>query len=205
MAKIDSKGSNTQMMMAHKLKQKHDKVGKINEIDLGVTDVITFGSSKVLNSNNASKLANIMRPNPNDSYLTSDPDVDSQIMIKLVFRDPVSLTHILFRATKGPTMDDLKNDDNDDITISGPREIKLFANKPQIDFTDAEDMSPSQSILLKESDLKGKKLSLKSLKFQRCNSLQIFIVDNQNDCDVTFINRIGLIGRLTKQYHTNFK
>ena len=132
-------------------------------------------------------------------------------MVKLSFRDPVSLTHIVIRATKGPSEEDVKkafaddDDDEEDHTPSGPRLIKLFANKPELDFTDAEDMKSSQRIVLSEKQLKGERILLKALKFQRCSSLQIFFVDNQKESEFTFINRIGLIGRLSKAYHTDYK
>ena len=148
-----------------------------------------------------------------DSFLTSDPDVDGQIMIKLAFRDPVSLTGIHFRATKGPKVEDTKQDDDDDgdesededHTPSGPRLIKLFSNQPALDFTDAEELKAAQQIVLKPKQLKGDKIQLKALKFQRCSSLQIFIVDNQDETEFTFLNRIALIGRLAKAYHTQYK
>ena len=131
-------------------------------------------------------------------------------MIKLQFRDPVSLTGLVIRATKGPSQEEMKSifddedDDDGDHEPSGPRLIKLFSNKPQIDFTDAEDMKPAQQIVLKSKQLKGDKIQLKALKFQRCSSLQIFFVDNQKESEFTFVNRIGLIGRLSKAYHTQY-
>merc|ERR1711971_614341 len=214
MAKVDNKASNTQIMQMHRMKQKHGVVGKIDEIDLGCTDIIYYNSSKCLNVADPNSLPKVIRPNPEDSYLTSDPDVDGQIMIKLQFRDPVSLTGIIFRATKGPSNEELKqifDEDDDEENVdadhepSGPRLIKLFSNKPQIDFTDAEDMKSAQQIVLKPKQLKGDKIQLKALKFQRCSSSQIFIVDNQKETEFTFVNRIGLIGRLSKAYHTQFQ
>jgi len=241
MAKVDSQSINTQQMLAHKLKAKTEVVGKIEEIDLGATDVILFGASKCLNAADSKKLPLVIRPNPTDEYLSSDSEVDEQLMIKLVFRDPVSLSHIVFRASKGPGNNNTKNnknknnddnndDDNDNDndtnnkqlkstsdekdddesgpasgSSSGPRMIKLYANKPELDFTDAEDQAPAQTIVLTEEGLKNsEKIPLKSMKFQRCNDIEIFIVDNQNDTEITYLNRIGLIGRLTKLYHTDY-
>ena len=132
-------------------------------------------------------------------------------MIKLAFRDPVSLTHILFRATKGPSEEEVKkafedddDEDDEDHTPSGPRLVKLFANKPELDFTDAEDMKASQQIVLTPKHLKGQRLLLKALRFQRCTSIQIYIVDNQAESEFTYLNRLGLIGRISKAYHTDY-
>merc|ERR1711997_670147 len=97
-----------------------------------------------------------------------------------------------------------EDEEDEDHEPSGPRLIKLFSNKPQIDFTDAEEMKAAQQIVLKPKQLKGDKIQLKALKFQRCSSLQIFIVDNQEETEFTFLNRIALIGRLAKAYHTQY-
>ena len=132
-------------------------------------------------------------------------------MIKLSFRDPVSLTGLIIRATKGPSQDDMKktfgddDEDEDEHEPAGPRLLKIFSNKPELDFTDAEDMKPSQQIVLTPKQLKGDKIQLKALKFQRCTSLQIFFVDNQQQTEYTYVNRIGLRGRLSKAYHTEYQ
>jgi len=237
MAKIDNKANNTQQMMMHSTKQKTQLVGKIEEFDLGSTDVILFGSSDALNAADKSKLPLVMRPNPENHYISSDPEVDEQLMIKLSFRDPVSITHLIIRADRPPNGalasshtteekdkdkdkdkekkepeqsssnsngTDKHNHEHETIEYSGPRMIKLFANKPELDFEDAEDTPVAQQLVLTEKDLTGEKLALKSLKFQRCNSFQILIVDNQHDTEVTYLNRIGIIGRLAKSYHTDF-
>jgi len=177
MAQVDKQGSHTQSMMMHKAKQKQEIVGKIEEIDLGATDVILFSSSQALNASDSKKFPLIMRPNPEDHYLTSDPEVDEQLMIKLSFRDPVALTHIVIRADKGPTYDKNKNDnkkdddndtdDDDDNNASGPKLIKLYANKPEIDFTDAEDTPPSQQLVITKEQLKGEKNTIKIIKISK--------------------------------------
>mmetsp|Transcript_18444 Transcript_18444/g.29272 ORF Transcript_18444/g.29272 Transcript_18444/m.29272 type:complete len:212 (+) Transcript_18444:138-773(+) len=209
MAKVDNKASNTQIMQMHSMKRKHGVVGKIEDIDLGCTDIIMYQSSKCLNVADPNKLPLVIRPNPDDAHLTSDPDVDGQIMIKLTFRDPVSLTALVIRATKAPSQDDIKKafDDeevDEEHTPSEPRLIKLFANKPELDFTDAEEIAAAQQIVLKPKQLKGDKIQLKALKFQRCTSVQIFFVDNQKGTEFTYVNRIGIIGRLAKAYHTEY-
>ena len=68
MAKVDNKASNTQLMQMHRMKQKHGVVGKIDEIDLGVTDIIMYKSSKCLNAADPNKLPMIIRPNPDVCY-----------------------------------------------------------------------------------------------------------------------------------------
>ena len=64
MAKIDTKASNTQQMQMHSMKRKHGVVGKIDEIDLGCTDIIMYNSSKCLNVADPNQLPVVIRPNP---------------------------------------------------------------------------------------------------------------------------------------------
>mmetsp|Transcript_28661 Transcript_28661/g.47004 ORF Transcript_28661/g.47004 Transcript_28661/m.47004 type:complete len:218 (+) Transcript_28661:133-786(+) len=217
MAKVDNKASNTQIMQMHSMKRKHGQVGKIDDIDLGCTDIVMYQSSKCLNVADPNKLPVVIRPNPDDAYLTSDPDVDGQLMIKLSFRDPVSIIALIVRATAPPAPKDeaKKNSDDDDdeddseeeenYEPAGPRLVKLFSNKPELDFTDAEEITAAQQIVLTPKHLKGEKIQLKALKFQRCTSLQIFIVDNQKSSEYTYVNRIGIIGRLAQAYHTQYQ
>ena len=70
MAKVDNKASNTQIMQMHAMKRKHGVVGKIDEIDLGCTDIIIYHSSKCLNVADPNKLPMVIRPNPDvsDTY-----------------------------------------------------------------------------------------------------------------------------------------
>ena len=64
MAKVDNKASNTNIMQMHSMKRKHGVVGKIEDMDLGVTDIVHYGSCKCLNVADANKLPLIIRPNP---------------------------------------------------------------------------------------------------------------------------------------------
>eukprot|EP01083_Nonionella_stella_P059200 154920_1 len=108
------------------------------------------------------------------------------------------------RKEDEPKMLSDDDEEEDEHEPSGPRLIKLFANKPQLDFTDAEDIKAAQQVVLKKKHLKGDKMQLKALRFQRCTSVQIFFVDNQKETEYTFVNRIGIIGRLSKAYHTEY-
>lgn len=87
MAKVDNKASNTQIMQMHSMKRKHGVVGKIDEIDLGCTDIIMYNSSKCLNVADPNKLPMIIRPNPDVcliSYLLY-PCTQSIVLYVLLF------------------------------------------------------------------------------------------------------------------------
>jgi PITH domain len=102
--------------------------------------------------------------------------------------------------------------------VSGPKDIKLFTNKPSIGFEDVEDDEEAAQILsLTEDDLKdGKKIPLKFVRFQSVNSLhvrdnihltshinryvdrglyvQVFVASNQGDEEETRINSLNIFG-----------
>lgn len=59
----------------------------------------------------------------------------------------------------------------------GPKEIKLFTNKPSIGFEDVEDADEKQAaqiISLSEEEIReGKPITLRYVKFQHVNSLHV--------------------------------
>merc|ERR1719505_291286 len=87
----------------------------------------------------------VLQPNPDSSsYIHSDPDVDCQMLIKINFREPVSLSSLILRAEKGPK------------DSSPPLNVKLFRDRKDMDFNDAEDTIPAQVIELSEKNTAGR-------------------------------------------------
>jgi len=113
--------------------------------------------------------------------LKSDSDVDHQLLLNIPFSEEVKLQAIEIKAIDGKD-------------CSGPKQIKLFVDKPNLDFAEAEDIPATQELDLKTEDLQGKRVALKFVKFQRVHSLAILISSNQGNTEVTFLNRISLFG-----------
>jgi hypothetical protein len=67
-------------------------------------------------------------------------------------------------------------------------------NEPHIGFDDAEGKPSTQTVELTKAQLNGTAIPLKFVKFQNVRSLQLFFPDNQDDTDITFINRITFNG-----------
>jgi len=71
----------------------------------------------------------------------------------------------------------------------------LFINQPNtIDFDSATNNLAAQELDLKPDELDGKIVNLKYVKFQNVYNLQIFVVDNQTEEEVTRIDSLNIIG-----------
>ena len=66
-------------------------------------------------------------------------------------------------------------------TSSGPKTLRIFKNQPRtLDFSQAESFESVQDVELSEEHLKGdKEVSMKFVKFQDVQNIQIFVKDNQ--------------------------
>lgn len=122
-------------------------------------------------------------------YLSSD--TDAQLLIKIGFRQPVKLNSIKVQTTpdaweKG----------------SAPSRIKIFQNKPNMGFAEAEDDACIEEFEFEEGDNGALKVGgeenkqVKFVKYQNVTTLQLFIPANNNEdeSDVTLIKRIELFG-----------
>eukprot|EP00919_Chromeraceae_sp_WS-2016_P020898 GHVR01049590.1.p1 GENE.GHVR01049590.1~~GHVR01049590.1.p1 ORF type:complete len:202 (+),score=27.73 GHVR01049590.1:49-654(+) len=199
---INTDGSNTRFMQQHMMKKGPIKSSLTHaEVDLGAcTDSVEYSQSAALNSNSAfGSLADILKANPDDKFLLSD--VDQQLLLNVVFREPVTLTHILFRFNSGPRQG--VESESEFVDSSGPKDVRIFSNNEQIDFQEAEDsQSPHRITLDENASTDGERHVLPGAKFHRLRSLQIFIAANQTNTPWTYLNRIGLIGHMTQTYHS---
>lgn len=165
------------------------EVSKQKDLEISA-DVIDFTISEALNSHKEyAPLDAILRANPSDELMVSD--VDEQILLKIVFKEPTTILKMSLRASKGPSQ--VVQDTG--IEASGPAFVKCFANEESLDFQEAEASTPAQSIIFEENDLTEEKTKLlRGSKFQRCSSIQLLIETNQNETPYTFLNRLTLLG-----------
>ncbi|KAJ1722452.1 hypothetical protein LPJ53_003136 [Coemansia erecta] len=147
--------------------------GVLGHIDL--TSVVLKTQSECLNQNDSKPLENVWAKN--DSVLESD--VDEQMVLHVAFNQPIKLHSIMLRAP-------LEN---------APRSIKIFANRTDIGFDDADSAEPTQEIEMTEEMYKsGGVVGLRYVRFQNVNSVSIFVADNLGDEDVTAITQLAFIG-----------
>eukprot|EP01083_Nonionella_stella_P177243 622395_1 len=172
---IDTQGANIAKMRQHQMKSKSEIAGTTEVLDLQAADFLDMSACSVLNIDEKTSLPDILQPNPTDKFVSSDPDVDEQLLFKISFKNPVRLSHLIIRATKGPE------------DASPPRVVKLYANQSGLDFSDAESLAPSQELTLETKHLGGEKVALKEMNFQKVTSLDLFVENNQEDTDITFV------------------
>lgn len=87
-----------------------------------------------------------------------------------------------------------------DLVDTAPRKVKLFVNKLNLGFSEAEDQAATQELTLKANDSKASAdpassaTKLLTAKFAKVSNLTIFIADNQSDGESTTLDRIWLFG-----------
>ncbi|EKX72881.1 conserved hypothetical protein [Theileria equi strain WA] len=154
---------------------------------------IDLTTSCVLNATTEfGNLQNVIISRKGDDALVSD--VDQQLILKFFFKEPVSIKHITFRADNKPSISD----------VSAPRIIKMYANRPEFDFSEADSVEPDQVIELKpQEEASVDKVNLRGTKFAHVKSMQVFVVENMDDSLQTFINEIGIWGNVHPNYRSD--
>lgn len=79
-----------------------------------------------------------------------------------------------------------------------PKTLKLFTNRPHnLGFDEADDIDPTQTIEISESDWNSNgtaSLGLRFVRFQNITSLVIFVVDGDGDSEKVRLDRVRFIG-----------
>jgi len=110
-------------------------------------------------------------------YLESD--CDEQLILSLSFNQAVKIHSLKIKAPAD----------------KGPKNIRIFMNQPNtLDFDGADSMIATQDISVTPGQLDGSPITLKFVKFQNVQNLQLFFKDNQAGEEVTQIDYLGIIG-----------
>ena len=129
--------------------------------------------------------------------LRSDASVDPQLLIKLSFREPVKLRglKLLSTASTASTSASVQSENPDGNTESAPKTLKLYVNSPNLSFADTDSTPPTETIVVGREEVGGEReVKVKFVKYQNVTGLTILVEDNQDDSDVTVIQRLELIG-----------
>ncbi|KAJ2239189.1 hypothetical protein GGI13_008107 [Coemansia sp. RSA 455] len=147
--------------------------GVVGHSDL--TRLVLKKQSECLNQSDDNPLENVFTEG--DSVLESD--VDEQLVLHIAFSQPLKLHSIMIKAPAD----------------RAPKNIRLFANRMDIGFDDAEVSEATQEIeLTEEVYKKGGVVNLRYVRFQNVSSLSIYVADNLGDDDVTAISQLAFIG-----------
>lgn len=134
-------------------------------------------TTSVLNAANADALANVVcHPAMEGPAVALQSDSDEQLLLTVQLRQQYKLHSI---KVAGP-------DDG-----SAPATIKVFINRENMDFSDAEDLPPTQTLQLTGASAT---LPLQLTKFLSVHSLTVFCENNQGDTESTALTRLELIG-----------
>ncbi|CAD7941690.1 unnamed protein product [Amoebophrya sp. A25] len=128
----------------------------------------------------------------NNLFLAGDAplksDADHQLLIKVAFRQPVKISGLRFYGVEED---------------SCPTDVKLFVNKPNIGFGEAEDTPTTQEFTLspEECNVLARKdviCPVKFVKFQNVNALQIFVSENGGS-EITELKKLEIFGTTGEQ------
>eukprot|EP00930_Biecheleria_cincta_P033528 TRINITY_DN23237_c0_g2_i1.p1 TRINITY_DN23237_c0_g2~~TRINITY_DN23237_c0_g2_i1.p1 ORF type:complete len:185 (+),score=47.89 TRINITY_DN23237_c0_g2_i1:55-555(+) len=133
-----------------------------------------------LNQDEAHPVEHALEANK-DTFLSSDPGTDPELIMKVKFRSPVKLSSI---AVHGSSEDE-----------TAPKLVKIFVNAENIGFDEAQENEPTQVLTLTPNDVDvGEKNALRFVKFQNVNSLQLFFAENFGS-DVTKVRQVEFFGQ----------
>merc|ERR1712196_470954 len=102
---------------------------------------------------------------------------DEQLLINISFATKVKIHSI---SVVGPTG-------------RAPKKIRLFTNRQQLGFEDAENVPAEQELELTTETL-GDRIELKFVKFQNVDKLTIFVATNQDDEESSALSGLKLWG-----------
>lgn len=153
-----------------------------------LTDFIAKEGTEVLNADPETSLDSILA---GGGLLKSA--ADAELLIKISFKGAVTLKAIRFAADSSQSNDEQ----------SPPNGVKIYLNSPYMVFDDTSTSKPTVELELTESELSGEEIKLPLSKFSNCLSVTIFVENNQEDTDVSFLNCLQLIGTPKAGFNMN--
>jgi len=155
------------------------------EIDL--EEFIDKGGVGVLNNAPGTNGDDVLGGTGSEVY----SDCDAQLIFLIPFSESIVLSSFSIRATEKPETKECEE-------AAPPCTVKLFTNNLNMDFEDCEDGKPTFEYEFKGDETKGTPIPVKRAKFSNIVSITVFIESNQDETDVTFLNRITFTGRSVK-------
>ncbi|KAJ2889698.1 hypothetical protein IWW38_004555, partial [Coemansia aciculifera] len=141
--------------------------GVVGHSDL--TRLVLKKQSECLNQSDDYPLENVFT----EGSAVLESDVDEQLVLHIAFSQPIKLHSLMIKAPAD----------------KAPKTIKIFANRMDIGFDDAETSEATQELELKSDTYKnGGVVNLRYVRFQSVNSLSIYVADNLGGDDVTAIS-----------------
>lgn len=144
-----------------------------------ITSLLSKDKSYCLNESPAHPWRNLLAGG--GAALSLRSDADEQLLLSLALNQTVKLTAITFGL---PTND------------SCPRTVRLFCNVESIGFDEASARPATQEFTIPDSSSDNFVFTLAAVKWQRTDSISIFVVDNHGS-DVSSLTSVNLYGTTT--------
>lgn len=186
---INSTAANTQKMMAHKAKSNVSSATTMRreEVNLRDTGMIDVRASSVLNAcNEHAQITEVLEEKPSRVMLS---DVDEQLLFRVVFDGTAAISCIRFKVPA-----ELPEDS------SGPLSVKVFVNRENMDFGDAEDLAPAATRTLEFDGAGEAKFPVSGPNFSRVSSIQVLVETNAEDTEKTVVSQLSVLGHIIPQY-----
>eukprot|EP01095_Lingulamoeba_sp_RSL-Kostka_P008320 TRINITY_DN274_c0_g1_i1.p1 TRINITY_DN274_c0_g1~~TRINITY_DN274_c0_g1_i1.p1 ORF type:complete len:317 (+),score=125.92 TRINITY_DN274_c0_g1_i1:47-997(+) len=165
---------------------------------MNIDSYINKSRVNCLNQQEDNNVSNIFKDD--DSFLESD--CDEQLLLYIPFNQTVKVHSLILNCIE---------------PANAPCVIKLFVNKEAMDFSSAETEKPTQVIELSEDQINDgsggssssnkkkqpKLIPLKFVRFQKVNSLTIFVESNLDDEETTVIDQLCFIGNPGQVFNMN--
>ena len=128
--------------------------------------------SSCLNESSAHRWINLL----GGGCLTSD--CDEQLLLTLSLNQTCKLQGLVIGLSRGAAC---------------PRTVKLFINQTEMGFDEAMERAPTQEFVITDSDKDRHEVQLAVVKWNRTDSITIFVQDNHG-ADVTTLTSVNLYG-----------
>lgn len=118
-----------------------------------------------------------------------ESDTDEQLMLFIPFNSTLKIHTLHITSLPPPDQED----------VMRPKTLRLYTNSAHnLGFEEAEDIGPTQEVVVgEESWDKGSgtaTVELRFVKFQKCSSLVVFVVDGEGSGEKTRVDRLKLFG-----------
>lgn len=141
-----------------------------------LTPLLNRSKSHCLNENQSHPWTNLVAGG--GSALSLKSDADEQLLLTLSLNTTVKLTALVLGLPGNS---------------SCPRTLKLFMNSESLGFDAASDQKPLQEIVISNSSITEFVVNLQAVKWQRTDSITIFVVDNHG-ADFSSLTSISIHG-----------
>jgi hypothetical protein len=161
-----------------------------------ITDQVEIRGCELLNADASVKvLFDTSKPSALNNAKGSKDFVqsgaDDQLLLYIPLQSSVKV-HTLQLTSLPP------QDGEDDEAPSRPGVVHLYINRPQsMTFEEADDTAPTQAITIQPEDWNENgtaTISLRFVKFQRTNSLVLYVQQGDGEAETVRLDRVRLIG-----------